>query len=350
MNTLIFQLIAAALFLAAAFEGSNAQLCATFYTTTCPNVSSVARSILEQAQQNDVRIGAKLIRLQFHDCFVNGCDASLLLDNADGIETEKGEPENLTVDSYGVVDDIKTALENVCPGVVSCSDILAIAAQISVSLVLFFILSSLFKNDHEKRKMKRNLDGGPTWEVQMGRRDSRTAHKAAVAAGIPSPFEPFQQVRAKFTNVGLDSTDLVALSGAHTIGRAQCSTFTQRLYNFSNIRGNADPSLDPTYLETLRQACPENVGGDTLNNLDPTTPNCFDNNYFTNLQNNRGLLQSDQDLFSTNGSDTVAIVNRFGNSQSDFFDSFGQSMINMGNISPLTGTNGEIRTDCKRIN
>lgn len=71
MNTLKFQLIAAALFLATAFEGSNAQLCATFYATTCPNVSSVARSILEQAQQNDVRIGAKLIRLQFHDCFVN---------------------------------------------------------------------------------------------------------------------------------------------------------------------------------------------------------------------------------------------------------------------------------------
>lgn len=59
-------------------------------------------------------------------------------------------------------------------------------------------------------------DGGPTWEVQMGRRDSRTAHRAAVVAGIPSPFESFDRVRAKFTNVGLDSTDLVALSGMVT--------------------------------------------------------------------------------------------------------------------------------------
>lgn len=83
---------------------------------------------------------------------MQGCDGSLLLDNADGIETEKDEPQNASVDGYGVVDDIKTALENVCPGVVSCSDILAIAAQISVSLVLFFILSSLFKNDHEKKE------------------------------------------------------------------------------------------------------------------------------------------------------------------------------------------------------
>ncbi|KAJ7979731.1 Peroxidase [Quillaja saponaria] len=80
------------------------------------------------------------------------------------------------------------------------------------------------------------------------------------------------------------------------------------------------------------------------------TPDDFDNNYFTNLQNNRGLLQSDQELFSTTGAATIAILNRFANSQADFFGSFAQSMINMGNISPLTGSNGEIRTDCKRVN
>lgn len=83
--------------------------------------------------------------------------------------------------------------------------------------------------------------------------------------------------------------------------------------------------------------------------LDQSTRDEFDHNYFTNLQNKRGLLQTDQELFSTSG-DTVAIVNRFANSQSDFFDSFGQSMINMGNIRPLTGSDGEIRSDCKRVN
>lgn len=52
-------------------ENSNAQLSSTFYTTTCPNVTSVVRGVVEQAQQNDIRIGAKLIRVHFHDCFVN---------------------------------------------------------------------------------------------------------------------------------------------------------------------------------------------------------------------------------------------------------------------------------------
>lgn len=59
--------IAIALF----FGSSNAQLSTTFYATSCPNVSSVVRSVIQQAETSDVRIGAKLIRLHFHDCFVN---------------------------------------------------------------------------------------------------------------------------------------------------------------------------------------------------------------------------------------------------------------------------------------
>lgn len=104
-------------------------------------------------------------------------------------------------------------------------------------------------------------------------------------------------------------------------------------------------------METLRGTCPEDgSGANTLTNLDPSTPNGFDKDYFTNLQNNRGLLQTDQELFSTSGADTIAIVNSFASSQTEFFDSFGKSMINMGNIKPLTGSNGEIRADCKKVN
>lgn len=137
--------------------------------------------------------------------------------------------------------------------------------------------------------------------------------------------------------------------GAHTFGRAQCRLFSNRLYNFSGT-GNPDPTLNTTYLATLQQICPQNGSGTTLTNLDPTTPDAFDSNYFTNLQSNQGLLQSDQELFSTSGAATVSIVNSFASSQTAFFQSFAQSMINMGNISPLTGSSGEIRSDCKKVN
>ncbi|XP_031102201.1 peroxidase 15 [Ipomoea triloba] len=307
---------------------SNAQLSSTFYSTTCPNVSSIVRTVIQQALQNDARIGGSLIRLHFHDCFVDGCDGSLLLDNnGTTIVSEKDAlPNTNSTRGFDVVDNIKTAVENACPGVVSCADILALASESSVSLA-----------------------GGPSWNVLLGRRDGRTANQGGANTSLPSPFENLTNLTQKFTNVGLNVNDLVALSGAHTFGRAQCRTFSPRLFNFSNT-GNPDPTLNTTYLATLQQICPQGGSGFTVTNLDPTTPDTFDNNYFSNLQTNRGLLQSDQELFSTSGAPTIAIVNNFSANQTAFFESFVQSMINMGNISPLTGSNGEIRSNCRRPN
>ncbi|CAA7401308.1 unnamed protein product [Spirodela intermedia] len=318
---------AAALFLAMLLHGCNAQLSTRFYDSSCSNLTSVVTNVIRQAQNSDPRIHASLIRLHFHDCFVDGCDASLLLDTSGSIQTEKdAAPNQNSVRGFDVVDDIKTAVENFCPGIVSCADILALAAQISVSEA-----------------------GGPSYTVPLGRRDGTTANPSGANNALPSPFEGLTSIQSKFSAVGLDDTDLVALSGAHTIGRAQCFTFSGRLYNFSGT-GSPDPTLDTNYGDTLRQSCPQSGGGSTLNDLDPTTRDAFDNNYFTNLQSNRGLLQSDQELFSTSGASTVSIVNSFANSQSTFFQSFGNSMINMGNISPLTGSNGQIRSDCRRVN
>lgn len=69
-----------------------------------------------------------------HAC-MQGCDGSILLDNADGIESEKDAIRNKGAEGYDIVDGIKTALENFCPGVVSCADILALVSQILVSEV-----------------------------------------------------------------------------------------------------------------------------------------------------------------------------------------------------------------------
>ncbi|KAG2405721.1 Peroxidase 53 [Vigna angularis] len=334
---------------------SNAQLSSTFYSTTCPNVSSIVRSVIQQALQSDTRIAASLTRLHFHDCFVNvhisrsiilvlilvssctvryqisitfefqGCDGSLLLDQGGNItlSEKNAAPNNNSARGFNVVDNIKTSLENSCPGVVSCADILALAAEAS--------------------------GGGPSWTVLLGRRDGLIANQSGANTSIPAPTESLANVTAKFSAVGLNITDLVALSGAHTFGRAQCRFFNQRLFNFSGT-GSPDPTLNSSYLATLQQNCPQNGNGNTLNNLDPSSPDTFDNNYFQNLLNNQGLLQTDQELFSTSGSATISIVNNFANNQTAFFQAFAQSMINMGNISPLTGSQGEIRLDCKKVN
>ncbi|XP_077234612.1 peroxidase A2-like [Tasmannia lanceolata] len=320
-------LISATLALALLFVGSDAQLSAAFYNSTCPNVTSIVSNVIQQALQSDVRITASLLRLHFHDCFVNGCDGSILLVNSSTIVTEQDALPNVgSVRGFGVVDNIKTAVENSCPGVVSCADILAIAAEVSVS-----------------------LSGGPTWNVLLGRRDSTIANLSGANSDIPAPFESLSTITSKFSAKGLNTNDLVSLSGGHTFGRSQCRNFIGRLYNFSGT-GSPDPTLNTTYLATLQQICPQNGSLSTLTNLDPITPNTFDNNYYANLQNNQGLFQSDQELLSTTGASTISIVNSFSSSQSTFFQNFASSMINMGNISPLTGTNGQIRSDCKRVN
>ncbi|KAF9686478.1 hypothetical protein SADUNF_Sadunf03G0162700 [Salix dunnii] len=90
--------------------------------------------------------------------------------------------------------------------------------------------------------------------------------------------------------------------------------------------GNPDPTLNTTYLAALQQLCPQGGNGSVVTNLDPTTPDTFDRNYFSNLQTNEGLLRSDQELFSTAGAGTIDVVNNFSSNQTAFFESFVVSM------------------------
>ncbi|TYJ97980.1 cytoplasmic tRNA 2-thiolation protein 1-like [Cucumis melo var. makuwa] len=55
--------------------------------------------------------------------------------------------------------------------------------------------------------------GGRGWEVQLERRDSGIANRSGAVSNLPSPFEPLANLTVKFANVGLNSTNLVSLSG-----------------------------------------------------------------------------------------------------------------------------------------
>ncbi|CAL4915918.1 unnamed protein product [Urochloa decumbens] len=315
-------------------HGAAAQLVEDYYDDTCPDAYDIVKQTLIEAHQSDTRIYASLLRLHFHDCFVQGCDGSILLDNMTGFQTEKEAVPNMgSARGFPVVDAVKAALEDACPGVVSCADILALAAEISVE-----------------------LSGGPKWGVLLGRLDGLTSSIAG-ANNLPAPFENLTVLERKFSDVGLkDLVDLVALSGAHTFGRVQCANIADppadRLYNFSGTN-MPDPTLNSAYRAFLSQRCPRNGNSSVLNDLDPTTPDTFDKNYYTNLEVNRGILTSDQELKSSPLAQgrTAPIVDRFAQSQDAFFASFAQSMINMGNIAPVTDPSmGEVRCDCKMVN
>lgn len=68
--------------------------------------------------------------------FKQGCDGSILLDDTSSFTGEKtAGPNNNSVRGFNVIDNIKSKVEAVCPGVVSCADILAITARDSVVTV-----------------------------------------------------------------------------------------------------------------------------------------------------------------------------------------------------------------------
>lgn len=104
-----------------------------FYSRTCPRVESIVQATVRRHFGSDPTIAPGLLRMIFHDCFVQGCDASILIA---GASTERTAGPNLLLRGYEVIDDAKTQLEAECPGVVSCADILAIAARDSVVVVI----------------------------------------------------------------------------------------------------------------------------------------------------------------------------------------------------------------------
>ncbi|XVF43515.1 hypothetical protein PTKIN_Ptkin02bG0045900 [Pterospermum kingtungense] len=299
----------------------QAQLSSTFYADTCPNALSTIRTSIRSAIARERRMAASLIRLHFHDCFVQGCDASILLDNSPSITSEKFVVQNNnSARGFEVIDQAKSAVENICPGVVSCADILAVAARDASEYV-----------------------GGPTWTVKLGRRDSTTASASLASSDLPLTSSSLQSLIGLFERKGLSERDMVALLGSHTIGQARCVTFRSRIYSNGS-------DIDAGFASTRRRNCPATSpnGNGNLAPLDLVTPNSFDNNYFKNLLQKKGLLQSDQVLFR--GGSTDSIVSEYSRNPSTFKSDFATAMIKMGDIEPLTGSAGIIRRVCSRVN
>ncbi|CAK7357603.1 unnamed protein product, partial [Dovyalis caffra] len=185
--------------------------------------------------------------------------------------------------------------------------------------------------------------GGPSWTVRLGRRDSTTASPSLADRDLPRTTAALGDLIDLFSRKGLSERDMVALSGSHTLGQARCVTFRGRLYDNSS-------DIDAGFASTRKRNCPAapGNGNNNLAPLDLVTPNSFDNNYFRNLIQRRGLLQSDQVLFS--GQSTDSIVTEYSRNPSLFSSDFAAAMLRMGDIEPLTGSQGEIRRICSVVN
>ncbi|KQK02931.1 peroxidase 25 [Brachypodium distachyon] len=296
-----------------------------FYDSNCPDAEDIVRSTVKKYYNNDATIAPGLLRLHFHDCFVQGCDASVLIS---GASSERTAPQNFGLRGFEVIDDAKSQLEATCPGVVSCADILALAARDSV-----------------------DLTGGPSWSVPLGRRDGRIS-SAADAKALPSPADPVSVQRQKFADQGLSDHDLVTLVGAHTIGQTDCALFRYRLFNFT-ATGNADPTISPAFLPQLRALCPPNGDPSRRVALDKDSTGTFDASFFKNVRDGNAVLESDQRLWSDDA--TQGLVQKYAGNVRGLFGlrfayDFPKAMVSMSSVAVKTGRQGEIRRKCSRVN
>ncbi|CAA7409069.1 unnamed protein product [Spirodela intermedia] len=252
-----------------------------------------------------------------------GCDASILLNATDSSNpAEKDAIPNSFLRGYKVIDTIKANLEKACPSTVSCADVLALVVRDVVSLVGLLILVP---------------------QVPTGRRDGRVSIMSEALNMLPGFTANISSLKSQFAAQGLSVKDLVVLSGAHTLGNAHCFTVTNRIYNFSGRGDNTDtdPALDKTYVPKLRGKCSP-LPADAIKpiEMDPGSFLSFDNSYFTLVSKRRGLFESDAALLDD--PETRAYVLRQANAPpTEFFEDFGVSMVNMGNIGVLTGSQGK---------
>ncbi|KAG6507133.1 peroxidase 57-like [Zingiber officinale] len=299
-----------------------------FYKGKCngTDVEATVKRIIASRFSRDRTIVPILLRLHFHDCFVRGCDASILLDGKGGKKAEKDADPNKSVKGYDVIDQVKSALESKCPGVVSCADIIAIATRDAVV-----------------------LGGGKqyTYSVQTGRRDGNVSVASEADSNLPGHTLSASQAIAKFKTKGLNASDTVLLLGAHTVGITHCSFVRPRLYNYNNS-GKADPAMDPALVSRLKSTCPSSRP--TANNfivLDQRTPLTVDNSYYKQILARRGILKVDQNIATDKLTNATVKALATGSS---FPTLFGGAMVRMGAIQVLTGKQGQIRKSCRIVN
>ncbi|PWZ44696.1 Peroxidase 2 [Zea mays] len=291
-----------------------------FYGSSCPKAEEAVRNATQKIISDDPTMGAAFVRLFFHDCFVRGCDASILLDQSNS----NPQPEKLAIPlrGYAQVNTIKAAVEAVCPGVVSCADILAYAARDSAA-----------------------ASGGFAFAMPGGRRDGPVSNLNDIPGNLPAPNMQVQDLIASFGSKGLSAADLVALSGAHSFGQTHCSFVTPRLYPA------VDATMNATFAAALKAVCPppsQGGGGTLLNNNRVTDPNKLSNQYYTNLATGQVMFTSDQTLTSSNT--TNKMVQDNAADPIAWMARFAGAMLKMGGIQVLTGTQGEIRRVCGATN
>ncbi|KAL3626611.1 hypothetical protein CASFOL_030160 [Castilleja foliolosa] len=307
---------------------TEASLSYNFYDQICPQVEHIIRAGVESASIGDPTTPSALLRLMFHDCQVQGCDASILLEPHGHMTkfSEMASSKSFGVRKRDFINLMKSTVEAVCPQMVSCSDIIIMAAREAVA-----------------------FSGGPRINVPLGRRDTSNPPNFTLAdVSLPSPDVGVDEMLRIFAKHGMSIQDSVAILGSHTLGITHCSNLESRLYNQQNRPG--DEIINQAYENTLKLKCPH-VGPTPSKFIsfvqNDFTAVLFDNQYFVNSINGLGVLKIDTQM--PLDSRTRPFVEKFASDESAFFDAFSSAFVKLSRSNVLTGNQGVIRTSCNGL-
>ncbi|XP_031385369.1 putative Peroxidase 48 [Punica granatum] len=324
-----------------------------YYRESCPQAERIVREMVQEFYRVRPRVIPSLLRLAFHDCFIEGCDASILLDPINGMASEKDVSPNELLKGYDIIEAIKFEIERACPRTVSCADILVLAAREALLTV-----------------------GGPFYPLETGRRDSMISYAELAEYQLPSPFSDLSEILASFAARGFDEQETVSLLGAHSVGSIHCNFFEDRLYNFSGTN-RPDPSLESEFLNLMRSRCskfpsasspklsvapspsfraaglpappmvePETVMSYEGLGLRQAEDPAFGAPYYQNLLEGRGILFADQQL--TGSEETGSWVRAYAWDAALFRKDFAEAMLKLSSLQVLTASRGQIRVNCSK--
>ncbi|ERN02545.1 hypothetical protein AMTR_s00083p00176260 [Amborella trichopoda] len=232
-------------------------------------------------------------------------------------------PNSYALRGLEVLDDAKAQLEAACPCIVSCTDTIALATRDASVLV-----------------------GIPHYSVPCGHRDSCSSRAIDVLNNLPAPFYDLPTLTHNFEYRNLNVEDFVALSGAHSIVNAHCSSFGYGLYGHSHAY-----SMDKTYADELKHICPPITLPCFTNpvvKLSKDSTHKMDGSYYSCLRKNQAFLPLDHALMTS--SKTRTIMRKMALHPDWWARKFGLAMEKIGTIGILTGGQGEVRSSCRYVN
>ncbi|TVU24050.1 hypothetical protein EJB05_26444, partial [Eragrostis curvula] len=367
----VFLCALVAVLLAAMSSVEAGELEVRYYANKCKSVENIVKWHVIKALKANRRTGAALVRLIFHDCFVRGCDGSVLLDKSyDNPHPEKEAPVNIGLAAFDLLEEIKAAVECRCPGVVSCSDILIYAARDAASFlsngnVHFDVAAGRLEAlDGFVSKADEVLEISVFSAYKYDRpgnysREAFSTIPHEAQAELPDSTDDVEKLLTTFAKKNFTNEELVILTGAHSIGQGHCSSFTGRL--------TEPPSqIDPKYRDLLNFKCAQGDNPTVDNNVrdeDPDvvaeflpdfvsqlrkTHDFLDHTFYNNTLDNIVNFHSDTALL--NQMETLFHVHEYADNGTQWDEDFSDALVKLSKLPMPAGSKGEIRNKCNTIN